>query len=360
MKILVAIPTYNNSRYNYTIKQTLRALSSQKYNDFQLLIVYKPSKNDKTLDIIDSFKEKLDIIIKIQYNGYIEDAMNIILQESEDYDITIITDDDSIPPPTWIKEHVQLYDKYEKVGVIGGYTYAKTEKHPSDYNIPYNGNYILQKFRYILRKIIGYYSPHPLNRGYTCYINSFGIGVESKNKKQITMNKYTKSICLAGVNMSFRSRFLDGYRLPTATIRGINYEKLIALNFIKKGFHSIKAPIYVTHLERESLSRPHNLLTEIQITFENLLLPYLITLNNILINFYKLNIYKKLTEFFYIINKDLRTCIALLSLEAAYKWARTMYDPKKARRKIQKLYNILQKININNFDCKSIKNSWNI
>jgi len=100
-KILVGIPTYNNSKFNYSIAQTLEALANQTIRDFHVLIVYKPSLNDRTLDVIDEFKDRLNIEVKIQNDGFFEEAMNIIFETSRDYDITLTTDD-AIPSETWI------------------------------------------------------------------------------------------------------------------------------------------------------------------------------------------------------------------------------------------------------------------
>ena len=72
---------------------TLEALASQSFRDFRVLIVYKPSPGDKTLDVIDEFRDRLDIEVSIQSEGFFEEAMNIIFEVSRDYDITLTTDD---------------------------------------------------------------------------------------------------------------------------------------------------------------------------------------------------------------------------------------------------------------------------
>ena len=51
MRILVSIPTFNNSRFGYTIRRTLEALVGQSFRDFRVLIVYRPSPGDMLMSL---------------------------------------------------------------------------------------------------------------------------------------------------------------------------------------------------------------------------------------------------------------------------------------------------------------------
>ena len=82
MRILVGIPTFNNSRFGYTIRRTLEALANQSFRDFRVLIVYKPSPGDRTLDVVDEFRDKLDIEVKIQNKG-LREVRNKLIKLNE-------------------------------------------------------------------------------------------------------------------------------------------------------------------------------------------------------------------------------------------------------------------------------------
>jgi len=89
-------------------------LVGQSYRDFRVLVVYKPSSGDGTLDVVDEFRDRLDIEVRIQGDGFFEEAMNEIFKVATDYDITLTTDDDAIPTKTWIQDHLQYHKNHEK------------------------------------------------------------------------------------------------------------------------------------------------------------------------------------------------------------------------------------------------------
>jgi len=70
MRVLVGLPTFNNGAFGYTIRRTLEALADQSYRDFRVLVVYKPSPGDGALDVVDEFRDKLDIEVRIQGDGF--------------------------------------------------------------------------------------------------------------------------------------------------------------------------------------------------------------------------------------------------------------------------------------------------
>jgi len=70
MRVYVAIPTYRN--FGRTIGKTLEALAKQTYQNFKVLIVYKPFPGDRTLDVIDEFRDELDIEVVVQNEGYLK------------------------------------------------------------------------------------------------------------------------------------------------------------------------------------------------------------------------------------------------------------------------------------------------
>ncbi|MGC8544099.1 MAG: glycosyltransferase family A protein, partial [Vulcanisaeta sp.] len=249
MKILVGIPTYSNSRFGYTIRQTLEALVNQSFKDFRVLVVYKPSPGDKTLDVVDEFKDKLDIEVKIQSDGYFEEALNMIYEVAKDYDITLTTDDDAIPTKTWIEEHIKFHKNHEKIGISQGIV------------IP-SRNYCYESW-YLPRSLIGYHKPllKELN-DYSTIVNDMGLLACKGKWRDYRFNNrgYVLSIEIRGVNMSLKSRsYIDGFALPGYTKRGLHNETLLALHYVRQGLHSaLFNGGIVNHLKRDSLSRPRS------------------------------------------------------------------------------------------------------
>ncbi|MEM4130869.1 MAG: glycosyltransferase, partial [Metallosphaera sp.] len=67
----VAIPTYANN--GTTIKLVLEKLTKQTYDDFNTLVVYKPSPNDFNTIMLESYSKNLSIKIVEQKEGKIEE-----------------------------------------------------------------------------------------------------------------------------------------------------------------------------------------------------------------------------------------------------------------------------------------------
>ncbi|WP_256202058.1 glycosyltransferase [Sulfuracidifex metallicus] len=69
------------------------------------MIVYKPTPNDHTPDVLKPFSRELNMSIIEQTEGGIDDAMNLIFQNATG-DILLTTDDDEIPDENWVNDHV--------------------------------------------------------------------------------------------------------------------------------------------------------------------------------------------------------------------------------------------------------------
>ena len=326
MKVLVAIPTYNNVAYGYPIKQTLNSLVSQVFGDFRVLVVYKPSENDETLKILKEFEDKLDIDIKIQKQGYIEEAMNIIFEYSEDYDITLVTDDDAIPSKTWIQEHINIHKKHEKIGIATGEL----------------GIGITKLFFKPIRRLIGYYKPMKpyYSKSYVHYLNDMGLLVPHEQGKEID-DGVRLSLRIGGVNMSYKSKLLNGFRLPGATTRGMHYEVVLAHHYRVMGLQPVEFKgAYVKHLERESLSRPKSPEALFISGIENHLLPYsLYYSHRAPINTRRLYIYWLVIDMYRRFRKTLLSCSYSIGLGLALRAIRNEVEPKRVQMKILKIRN---------------------
>ncbi len=330
MKILVGVPTYNNFRFGYSIRRTLEALANQSFRDFRVLIVYKPSPGDKTLDVVDEFGDKLDIEVKIQNEGFVEEAMNMIFEVSKDYDITLTTDDDAIPTKTWIKEHLTIHKQHENIGIFVGMV----------------NNKFIEKWNDNLLKIeplIGYYKPPLLSelRRYCQFINDMGLMTCNSNiaNKIIKNNESMYYNGPIGVNMSFKSRFITDFKLPGTTIHGLHYEQLLMLYYITR--HKMHSVVFkganVEHIERESLSRTRTQKTLFMFLIEHTLLPYSITQLGIRINLKKLKTYYGLIKTYLKILNRFRFMAYETGLRLAIEAIENNYEPKEVRNRLIKL-----------------------
>jgi len=61
-----------------TIAGLLKSLESQTYRDFTVLILYKPSEGDRTLEVVEEFQRRIDLQVKFQERGHFEEALNAI------------------------------------------------------------------------------------------------------------------------------------------------------------------------------------------------------------------------------------------------------------------------------------------
>ncbi|ADY00283.1 glycosyl transferase family 2 [Vulcanisaeta moutnovskia 768-28] len=335
MKVLIGVPTYNNSRFGYSIRRTLESLASQSFRDFRVLVVYKPSPGDRTLDVVDEFRDKLDIEVKIQSDGYFEEALNIIYEVARDYDITLTTDDDAIPLKTWVEEHITMHKNHEKIGVF-------TELINDLFIDKCNTNFPT------IRHLLKYYKPL-LNEfnDYQYYINDVGLLACNDNIFDIV---YRKNMLMyykgpIGVNMSFKSKFIDDFKLPGATIRGLHNEQLLMLHYLTKyKMHSVVFKgANVNHAERDSLARPKDLNAMIILNIENALLPYMVTQYSININVRKLEYYSNLVNIYSIIRKDIIIKAYNFGLKLAIEAIKKQLRPKDVRTRL-----------IDNFSIKNL------
>ncbi|ADI32606.1 glycosyltransferase family A protein [Staphylothermus hellenicus] len=336
MKVLVGIPTYGNVRFGYTIRETLEGLVNQTFKDFRVLIVYKPMKDDKTLDVVSEYSDKLDVEVLVQRNGYFVDAVNMILEVARDYDITLTTDDDAIPGPKWVAEHISMHRAHEKIGVLSGLVNNSFRVEIG------SGN----KFLAFIKKISGFYTPlfkDYIERGYIGYINDIGLSVINpsydyeyvKHRDKI----YGPPI---GVNMSFKSRLLDNFGLPPYSIKGLHNENLLATYYLikYKMYSSIFRGANVIHLERESLSRAKSKEELCKLLAEHCLLPYGLYSIGVKVNMRKLKLYSLIKPLYSRLKETYRYDGCLYGIRLAIEAIENNYTPLEVRNKLKNsIYN---------------------
>jgi len=327
MRVLVGLPSFNNGAFGYTIRRTLGALADQSYRDFRVLVVYKPSPGDGTLDVVDEFRDRLDIEVRIQGDGFVEEAMNEIFKAATDYDITLTTDDDAIPTKTWIQEHIQFHKNHEKIGIVNGAVVSQT----------LGGK--CHEYLKPVRQLLGYRKPIMRElHNYVEIINDMGLSACGNPRllRAIGNHEYMYTVVVGGGNMSFKSgSLIDGFALPGYTKRGIHYERLLVLHYVRRGFHSVVFNGgFVEHIERESLSRPKSRISKFMVGIEYYLLPYGVHYYGFRINMSRLRLYKGLIELYGTFRRTITSRAYVTGLGLAIEAIENNYEPREVRRKL--------------------------
>jgi len=118
MRLSVVINTYNRGR---SLRNTLRSLLHQTYNDFEVVVVNGPSK-DNTAEVLAEFEDRIRIYRCPDV--HLSKSRNIGIDHAAG-DIVAFIDDDAIPEPDWISDLIAAYDS-PNIGGAGGLVYDHT------------------------------------------------------------------------------------------------------------------------------------------------------------------------------------------------------------------------------------------
>ncbi len=243
--VQIFIPTLGRE----SIKHTLNALKLQTFNDFEIILISKKELNINNVNKI-----------IIQKEGYFEEAINLALENLNPDDIALFTDDDAIPSQEWVEEHVEFHEKNPSIYIASGEIIGEKWK-----NYP---NALFKRFRNT--KYMMPYS-NKFNE-YTGFLTKLGLSVD---KEDIGTHDIEKSLAIAGVNMSLKTKFFINYKIPTFTLRGSYNETILALHGISLGGDSATfkgAMVY--HQGNESLSRTKDPYIDKYLCLEKYVLPY--------------------------------------------------------------------------------------
>jgi len=113
VKISVIIPSYNASR---TIRQCLKAATSQAYSDYEVIVVDDAS-TDETAQLAEKFPVRL---IRQSYNQGAAAARNRGAKEGKG-ELFVFTDSDCVPPRDWLQKITGYFKDPQAVSVSGMY-----------------------------------------------------------------------------------------------------------------------------------------------------------------------------------------------------------------------------------------------
>jgi hypothetical protein len=188
-----------------------------------------------------------------------------------------------------------------------------------------------------LGHLIGFYKPLIKELyGYRIIVNDMGLLACTNCKLGIEKHDYIHTFSIAGVDMSFKSgSLIDGFVLPGYTRRGFGYESLLALHFVRQGFHSAMFNGgFVKHLERESLSRPKSKVSGFMREIERTLFPYGVYYYGFKINMRRLKLYERLAKLYSKPSGAIIWRAHAIGLNLAIEAIENGYEPREVRRRL--------------------------
>jgi len=253
--VSVIIATYKRG---HLLKHVLDALTNQTREDFEVLMIVKPS-GDETEDVIEKYSEKLKMKVIIQSQGYIIDAYNLGLNSAKG-EIIIFLDDDAVPFPNLIQSYIVSYTTPGVGGVAGDVipvafrenNFCQFEGNPSEV-IPVNKNQSSETA--FTRKL----SSRPLKglEGYLLYLSKAGFVSINYDVANQALSRPVNSLLAKGANMSVSSKACAGFKFPSSWVLGLTFEQYLGWYLWKKGYRVTFNPeIKAYHIHHgQSLSR---------------------------------------------------------------------------------------------------------
>jgi glycosyltransferase involved in cell wall biosynthesis len=248
--ISIVIPTSGRAS---TLKHVLEGLKRQTYRNFEVVIVHKPT-SDNTGEILNEYSKALKIKVVVQKDGFVTDAYNLGLKQAKGQ-IVAFLDDDAVPYPNWLENHLQIHENYRQVGGISGATISTIEK---------NGEIVQEVDDSVQRhnqKQRSYALPwaRPLDgmSGYYIFIGRDGLVHHHSKVENIDSYSLIPSLLHMGANMSIKKEALEGLHVNDELILGFTFEQLLSYQIWKKGYKLLYSPsVKVLHLvHRESTGR---------------------------------------------------------------------------------------------------------
>ncbi|MEM2507243.1 MAG: glycosyltransferase [Candidatus Aenigmatarchaeota archaeon] len=269
-EVTILIPTIGRPRL---LKQVLKGLTRQSFTDFRILLIMKLG-DVESIKVAEYFNRFLDIKIIFQkisglIGAYIEGIRNI------NSDVIIFLDDDAVPDPDCVKEHVLTYEHPKIFGVSGDVIPAQI---CNDVLKPIEGSSEIANY-YKEHNIIKYLGEKlwnsPLNgqENYLAYITKAGY---SNKNIYLNRNRIVNSLLCMAANMSVLSQVIKDFQMPSFLKQGINFEQILGWRLWKNNYNLVFNPrAKVYHILHEgAISRSINQKSVLQATIEDELLFY--------------------------------------------------------------------------------------
>jgi GT2 family glycosyltransferase len=253
-KVSIILPTYKRA---YLLKHALEALSNQTYQNFEVIVVLKPS-GDGSEELLEDYKRLLRLRLITQTGGGVVDAINVGLKQANG-EITFFLDDDAICFPNCLQTHVNSYSNPNVSGVAGDVLSATLNKAKV---VQLEGfaseivNYPINPFDTKLGRQV-WNCPLKNMEDFFVYISKAGVVQYNSENAPSRDRKIVDSLLGMGANMSVLSEALKGFEFPDFWIRGLSWEQFLGWYLWKKGCRLIFQPEAKVHhiVHGQSLSR---------------------------------------------------------------------------------------------------------
>jgi GT2 family glycosyltransferase len=237
-EVTVVIPTYKRADI---LLHLLSALKLQTYQNFDLVVVVKPS-GDGTEELLLKESAALKINVVIQTQGHIVDAYFLGVKHSTG-DIVALLDDDALPAENWLEETVKIFQTSSFAGVTGDSFPVLLKNGQMEIIEESETPTVLSNHEFAL-------FGRPL-KGLEEYKNSIansGIVYERGNNAYWRKRGATKAL-LRGPSMAVLGDVLRSIDLPSEWILGCAWEMVLGWQLWKRGYSMIYSPnVKVYHI----------------------------------------------------------------------------------------------------------------
>ena len=237
-RVTVVIPTYKRADI---LPHLLSALKRQTYQNFDLVVVVKPS-GDGTEELLRQESTALKINTVIQTQGYIVDAYFLGVKHSTG-GIVALLDDDALPADNWLEETVKIFKTQNFAGVTGDSFPVLLKNGQMQIIEESETPSVLSHYEFALfgRPLKG------LEEYKNCIANS-GIVYERGNNAYWRKRGATKAL-LRGPSMAVLGDVLRSIDLPSEWILGCAWEMVLGWQLWKRGYTMIYSPnVKVYHI----------------------------------------------------------------------------------------------------------------
>ena len=150
MKISIITAVYNNES---TIRDAIKSVLSQTHDDIEYVVIDGKSR-DKTLDIINEYKEQIDVIVSEQDAG-IYDALNKGIANATGDVVCFLHSDDIYEDERVVERVNTLFEEKDVDSVYGDLVYVKKEDISKVVRFWKSGEFTQKKLKN------GWMPPHP-------------------------------------------------------------------------------------------------------------------------------------------------------------------------------------------------------
>ncbi|MEM2143744.1 MAG: glycosyltransferase family 2 protein [Candidatus Jordarchaeaceae archaeon] len=251
-RVSVIIPTYKRG---HLIKHILDSLKNQTYKNFEVIIIVKPS-GDQTVAVIEQYKNCLSVSVVWQQKGNCLDAINIGIEHANG-EIIVCGDDDSIPYPDWIENHVKAY-RDPKIGGVAGDVLPVSMGESRFVSTPSQRSEIIPaNFSAWNRPSLPWNQPIKGLENFFVYISRAGLVEYNCLVSFYARHRRVASLLGMGTNMSFLAEAVRDFRFPDSWVLGLSNEQYLAWHLWREGYRLVFDPaIKVSHINHgESMSR---------------------------------------------------------------------------------------------------------